>query len=123
LSIDWLIDKSTGWSRKKSHGGRQEVVMPLIAPQLRPDRQVLSVKVDIRILTLLKHYTDFITSAQDYVTSQALLVTFSKDADFQTWLRETHPDDLAQLRVLLAERQSPAVSRRAAATSTRHTGE
>jgi hypothetical protein len=97
--------------------------MPLIAPQIRPDRQVLSVKVDVRVLTLLKHYTEFITSAQDYVTTQALVVTFAKDADFQAWLHEAHPDDVAQLRAILAERPSPAASRRVAAIPTRHEGE
>ena len=97
--------------------------MPLIAPQLRADRQVLSVKVDVRVLTLLKHYTEFITSAQDYVTTQALVVTFSKDTDFQAWLLETHPDDVAQLRALVAERPSTSASRRVAASPTRHGGE
>ena len=96
--------------------------MPLIAPQRKLDRQVLSVKVDVRLLTLLKHYTEFITSAQDYVTSQALLVTFSKDTDFQAWLQGTSPDDVVQLRALVAERRSPATNRRVAATPTRHEG-
>ena len=96
--------------------------MPLIAPQLRADRQVLSVKVDVRVLTLLKHYTEFITSAQDYVMTQALVVTFSKDADFQAWLLETHPDDVVQLRALQAERPSTPANRRVAASPTRHGG-
>jgi hypothetical protein len=43
--------------------------MPLIAPQRRPDRHVLSVKVHVRVLTLLRHYTDFIPSGQGNVTS------------------------------------------------------
>ena len=95
--------------------------MPLIAPQRKSDRQVLSVKVDVRLLALLKHYTEFITSAQDYVTSQALLVTFSKDTDFQAWLQGTSPDDVVQLRALVAERPSPAASRRVAGIAPGHT--
>lgn len=79
--------------------------MSLIAPLVKSERQILSFRVDIRILALLKQYTEFIESPQDYVAAQALLVTFSKDAQFQAWLQEKAPENLAHLRALLAERQ------------------
>ena len=95
--------------------------MPLIAPQLRAERQVLSLKVDVRLLVVLKHYTEFIESAQDYVISQALLVAFSKDPDFLSWLEAHYPADADQLRALLHERPSPRPARRGTATAARST--
>jgi hypothetical protein len=95
--------------------------MPLIAPQLRSERQVLSLKVDVRLLALLKHYTEFIDSAQDYVTCQALLVAFSKDPDFLAWLRAHYPADADHLRALLHERPSVPTATRATGADSRST--
>jgi hypothetical protein len=72
---------------------------------------------------LLKHCTDSITSAQDYVTIQALVVVFSKDADFQSWFHEARPNGVAQLLALLADRPSTPANRRVAASPTRQAGE
>jgi len=72
VPIDLSIGLSADWPRHPSRQGWKEAVMPLFAPQLESDRQVLSVKTDVRLPTLLKNDTDFIASAQDYVASQAL---------------------------------------------------
>jgi hypothetical protein len=72
VPIDLSIGLSADWPRHPSRRGWKEAVMPLFAPQLESDRQVLSVKTDVRLPTLLKNDTDFIASAQDYVASQAL---------------------------------------------------
>jgi len=41
--------------------------MPLIAPQVRQDRQPVTHKLDIRLVTLLKHYAEFIASSPDLI--------------------------------------------------------
>ena len=82
--------------------------MPLIAPQRKPDRQPLSAKVDARLLTVLKAYASFIESGLEYVVNQALLVTFSADRDFQTWLADHHPEEWQAFRDLRDEQRSPS---------------
>jgi hypothetical protein len=77
--------------------------MSLIAPQVRQDRQPVTLKIDVRLLTLLKHYAEFIASSPDYILNQALLVAFSSDRDFQDWLAATHPEDRGRLPELTAE--------------------
>ena len=77
--------------------------MSLIAPQIRQDRQPVTLKIDVRLLALLKHYAEFITSSPEYILNQALLVAFSSDRDFQQWLVGTHPEDGSRLRELAAE--------------------
>ena len=86
--------------------------MPLIAPQLKPARHPLSVKIDTRLLTLLKAYTAFISSGLEYVLNEALLVTFVTDRDFQTWLAADRPEDLHLLKALMAEHRLPGGGRR-----------
>ena len=79
--------------------------MPLIAPQLESDRQVLSFKVDVRLLASAEAvHRVHRESPRTTSTSQALLVTFAKDTHFHGWLQQKAPDDLAHLRALLAER-------------------
>jgi hypothetical protein len=84
--------------------------MSLIAPQLRPDRQPVTVKLDVRLLTLLKHYAEFIASSPDYIVNQALLVAFGHDPQFVEWLADHHPEDGDRLGELAAEqpRAEPA---------------
>lgn len=77
--------------------------MPLIAPQIRQDRQTVSLKLEVRLLTLLKLYAECISSSPDYVLNQALLVAFSSDREFQDWLLATHPEDAGHLRALVDE--------------------
>ena len=86
--------------------------MPLIAPQRKPDRQPLSAKVDARLLTVLKAYAAFIESGLEYVLNQALLVTFSADRDFQTWLADHHPEDWQAFRDLRDEQRTSSILRR-----------
>ncbi len=77
--------------------------MPLIAPQRQQHREPLTIRLDVQLVALLKRYTEFIASSMDYVTSQALLMTFSKDADYREWLQGKHPADAKALSELLAQ--------------------
>ena len=88
--------------------------MPLIRPQRKPDRQPLSVKVDTRLLTLLKAYTTFIASTLEYVLNEAVLVTFSADREFQAWLAAERPQDWQALQALREEHRAPVATRRPA---------
>ncbi len=88
--------------------------MPLIPPQRKPDRQPLSVKVDARLLTLLKAYTTFIASGLEYVVNEAVLVTFTADRDFQAWLAAERPHDWQAFKALREEHRAPATARRPA---------
>jgi hypothetical protein len=82
----------------------KECRMSLIAPQLRQERQALTIKLDVRLLTLLQHYAEFITSSPEYVLSQALLVAFGHDEQFRVWLVEHHPEDANRVRELASEK-------------------
>jgi hypothetical protein len=84
--------------------------MPLIAPQKKHERLVFAVKLDVRLIAMVKAYAECITSTQEYVTSQALLTTFAADRDFHTWLEHDRPSEAEALEELLAER--PATARR-----------
>lgn len=86
--------------------------MPLIAPQRKPDRQPLSVKVDTRLLTVLKAYTAFIASTLEYVLNEAVLVTFTADREFQAWLAAHRPAEWQALQALRDEHRTPAALRR-----------
>ena len=88
--------------------------MPLIRPQRKPDRQPLSVKVDTRLLTVLKAYTTFIASTLEYVLNEAVLVTFSADREFQAWLAAERPQDWHALQALRDEHRAPVATRRPA---------
>ena len=77
--------------------------MSLIAPQLRQDRQPVTYKLDVRLVTLLKHYAEFITSSPDYIVNQALLVAFGSDPEFKRWLGRTHPEDAGRIQELADE--------------------
>jgi len=84
--------------------------MPLIAPQKKHERLAFAVKLDVRLIAMVKAYAECITSTQEYVTSQALLTTFATDADFYKWLEQNRPSEAEALEDLLAER--PATARR-----------
>ena len=89
--------------------------MPLIAPQLRQDRQPVTLKLDVRLMTLLKHYGEFIASSPDYIVNQALLVAFGSDPEFTRWLGRTHPEDAGRIQELADEQpraEAPARLRR-----------
>jgi hypothetical protein len=90
--------------------------MPLIAPQRRPDREPLTCRLDARLAQLLKCYAEFIRSRPDYIVNQALLVTFSRDREFQTWLGHVHPDDAMRIQDLVNE-QPRGGARRAVDTT------
>ena len=86
--------------------------MSLIAPQRRPDREPLTCRLDARLAQLLKCYAEFIRSRPDYIVNQALLVTFSRDREFQTWLGHFHPDDAMRLQDLVKEQPRGGVPTR-----------
>jgi hypothetical protein len=86
--------------------------MPLIAPQVRQDRQPVTHKLDIRLVTLLKHYAEFIASSPDYIVNQALLVAFGSDPEFKRWLGRTHPEDAGRIQELADEQpRAEAIAR------------
>ena len=85
---------------------RKDIPMPLIAPQLKHAREAINVRLDVRILALLKAYAEFIESSQEYVLNQFLVVAFAQDRDFQGWLATTHPDEAAHLEDLAGERRA-----------------
>jgi hypothetical protein len=90
--------------------------MPLIAPQVRQQRGPLTVRLDVRLQTLLKRYAEFIASSPDYIISQALLVAFDGDAEFQEWLVRTHEENAGSIRSLVAEQPGGGRRRRRPAT-------
>ncbi len=83
--------------------------MPMIAPQRKPDRQTLTVKLDARLLALLKAYAECIASSQEYVVNEALLAMFAVDKDFRAWLDQVRRPDAQALRAVLAERPAAMV--------------
>jgi hypothetical protein len=84
--------------------------MPFIAPQVRQQRGPLTVRLDVRLQTLLKHYAEFITSSPDYIIGQALLVAFAGDGEFQEWLDRMHPENAGWIRDLAAEQPGGSAS-------------
>jgi hypothetical protein len=94
--------------------------MPLIAPQLKQQREQVTMRLDVDVLAFLKRYADFIASSLDYVVSQAVVMTFHKDQDFRQWLRDQHPQDADRLQKLLtqqARQEIPGRTRKGATDS------
>ena len=60
--------------------------MALIASQLKRTRDTVSVKLDTTTIEQLKLYAEFIDSTQEHVVNEALILTFKRDKEFQTWL-------------------------------------
>ena len=81
--------------------------MSLITPQLRQQRAPLTIRFDVRLLTLVKRYAEFINSTADYVISEALIVTLLKDDDFRTWLRARYLEDVKRLDEMSDRRARP----------------
>jgi len=46
----------------------------------------VSVKLDTTTIEQLKLYAEFIDSTQEHVVNEALILTFKKDKEYQTWL-------------------------------------
>lgn len=66
--------------------------MPLIAPQAKATaKDQLTVRLERPVNQLLKRYSTFVESSQDYVLNQALSFFFQKDKDFNEWL-DRNPD-------------------------------
>jgi hypothetical protein len=66
--------------------------MSLIAPQPKATaKDQLTVRLERPVNQLLKRYSTFIESSQDYVLNQALSFFFQKDKEFAEWL-EQNPD-------------------------------
>jgi len=78
--------------------------MTLIAPQRRPERQIVSIKLDVRVLALLKAYGECIASTQEHVISEALIATFAADRAFHEWMTQAERAEAQGLATLLAER-------------------
>jgi hypothetical protein len=51
-----------------------------------PKKEQLTFRLDPEVLHLRDSYCEFISSTQNNVLEQALLVVFHRDRDFQTWL-------------------------------------
>ena len=64
----------------------------------------------------LERYAEFIQSRPDYIVNQALLVTFGRDREFQTWLVHFHPEDATRIQELVKE-QPRGGARRALETT------
>ncbi len=67
--------------------------MALIAPQVTYHRKPHTMRLDERVLVLLRRYAEFIDSSADYVINQALVATFTNDGEFQSWLNGRYIDD------------------------------
>jgi bacterioferritin (cytochrome b1) len=66
--------------------------MSLIAPQPKATaKDQLTVRLERPVNQLLKRYSTFIESSQDYVLNQALSFFFQKDKEFSEWL-DRNPD-------------------------------
>lgn len=93
--------------------------MPMIAPQLKPEKQAVNLKLDRRLAALLKAYADCISSSQEYVLNEALLAMFTGDADFRHWLEEARSEEAKALETLLDERPAKSHVRRTVGRKTR----
>ncbi len=71
--------------------------MPIIAPQVRHQRKPLTMRLDDRVIALLRRYAEFIDSSTDYVANQALVATFANDDDFGSWLNRLYVDEASRL--------------------------
>ena len=91
--------------------------MTLIAPQRRPERQLVSIKLDVRVLALLKAYGECIASTQEHVISEALVATFAADRDFHEWMIQAARAEAQGLASLLAERPRRVVGGTGKATA------
>ena len=56
--------------------------MSTIPRQVKPEREVLNIRLDRDVSEGLTHYTPFIASPRDYVIGHALRLVFSKDKEF-----------------------------------------
>ena len=52
-----------------------------------PKKEQLTFRLDPDVLALLESYCTFISSTQNYVIRQALLLVFRRDRDFHSWLK------------------------------------
>ena len=67
--------------------------MPFIPRQVKPPARIaVTYKLPAALVTVLKHYAEFLDSSQEYVVAETLRVAFRRDKEFQTWLAATHPD-------------------------------
>lgn len=65
----------------------------LKSPPKPPKNETLQIRVEEEIKTKLEKYTEFISSSESYVVSEALKLLFRKDDDFKTWLEDHHNND------------------------------
>jgi hypothetical protein len=61
--------------------------MSLITKKYVTEREAASYKLDRSTVELVKFYSEFIGSPQEHVVNQALLYVFSKDREFNAWLK------------------------------------
>jgi hypothetical protein len=57
-----------------------------IAKQPKITKERVEAKLDAKLVRELELYCQFLDSDRDYVISQALLIAFKKDAEFNAWL-------------------------------------
>ena len=67
--------------------------MPFIPRQVKPPARIaVTCKLPQQVASLLKCYSEFLDSSQEYVVTETLQLAFRKDREFQAWLTTTHPD-------------------------------
>jgi len=63
--------------------------MPILKPSPKPSKnETLQVRVEEEIKSKVHKYSEFISSSESYVVSEALKLLFRKDDEFKEWLRE-----------------------------------
>jgi len=66
-----------------------------IAKQPKITKERVEAKLDANLVRELELYCQYLDSDRDYVISQALLIAFKKDAEFNTWLASRNANNPA----------------------------
>jgi len=80
--------------------------MALIDKKLVTERETVSYKLDRTTIELVKFYSEFIGSPQEYVVNESLRFMFRKDKEFKAWLTASN-----KLELLSAPSEEVASSR------------
>ena len=68
--------------------------MTFIPRQVKPPARIaITCKVPEDLATLLKRYAEFLDSTQEYIVTETLRLAFTKDKEFQAWLRATRAEE------------------------------
>jgi hypothetical protein len=66
--------------------------VPLIAKELRIERETLPFRLPKELATKVSLYARFIDSSRDYVVVRILEYVIGRDREFAAWLKEHGPD-------------------------------